>query len=159
MKTNPRFRALAVLSILSGVLLLLDAYGYLNGIYKLWPAFPLILGIGLFLLFFQKHRQEVALLGIGAYLVCASIFFFYLNFTSWAILADAWPLFIGFLGISFLAPVVLGRKRRIFTPIALFLIFLCAVFILVISVDSKLWPISLILFGICLLLIGRFDRK
>ena len=158
MKTKLRYRALAIISIVCGALMLLDTYGYLGGVYKLWPVFSLILGVGLCLLYFKKQRFEIALLGIGTYFICVSFFFLFLNYTSWSILTDAWPLFIGFLGLSFLAPVIFGKKRGIFVLIALFLIFLSSIFILAFSADSKLWPISLILFGICLLLVGRFDH-
>jgi hypothetical protein len=158
MKTKFRYRPLAIISIICGALMLLNTYEYLHGVWKLWPVFPLIVGAGLCLLYFKKQRFEIVLLGIGTYFICISFFFLFLNYTSWNILTDAWPLFIGFLGLSFLAPVVFGKKRGIFIFIALFLIFLSLVFILAFSADSKLWPVSLVLFGICLLLVGRFDQ-
>lgn len=159
MSKHPTTRVLAVLTILTGLILLSESYGYLSGIYRIWPVFPLILGTGFILLFLRRNRFDTTLVAIGTYLVCASILFFYLNFTDWVRLADLWPLFIGFLGLSFLAPIIWGSKRGIYIPIALFLIFLCGVFLLVFSVDTRLWPVSLVLFGICLLLIGRFERE
>lgn len=159
MKAKPTTSILAILCILSGCILLLESYGYLSGIYRIWPVFPLILGIGFCLLFFRKNRNDAALLGIGIYLVCVSVLFFFLNFTSWGVLTDIWPLFIGFLGFSFLAPIIWAQKRGVFIPIAFFLLFLCGAFLLVFTVDIRLWPISLVLLGICLLLIGKFDRK
>ena len=159
MKIKMRYRPLAILSIICGALMLMDTYGYLGGVYKLWPVFPLILGVGLCLLYFKKQRFDFALLGIGTYFICISFFFLFLNYTSWSILVDAWPLFIGFLGLSFLAPVIFGKKRGIFIFLALFLIFLSSIFVLAFSANSKLWPISLVLFGICLLLVGRFDQN
>ena len=158
MKTKMRYRPLAIICIICGALLLLSAYGIIGEISKLWPVFPLILGVGLCLLYFKKQRFDFALLGIGTYFICISFFFLFLNYTSWSILTDAWPLFVGFLGLAFLAPVIFGKKRGIFIFLALFLIFLSSVFILAFSADSKFWPISLVLFGICLLLVGRFDQ-
>jgi len=157
MQTRPTTSILAILCIISGSILLFESYGYFKGIYLFWPVFPLIMGIGFFLLFFRKNRQDSALLGIGAYLVLVSMLFFFLNFTSWSILANIWPLFIGFLGLSFLAPIIWARERGVFIPIAFFLLFLCGAFLLVFTIDTRLWPISLVLLGICLLLIGKFD--
>lgn len=158
MKTRPTSRVLAVLAICTGLILLLEGYGYLSGIYRLWPLFPFILGTG-FIFLFLRNRSDTTIVVVGTYLVCASILFFVLNFTTWALLADLWPLFIGFLGLSFLTAVIWGGKRGVFILISFFLILLCGVFLLVFTVDSRLWPITLVLFGACLLLIGRFDRK
>ena len=157
--TRATTRTIAILSILCGVVLILESYDYLEGIWRLWPIFPLILGIGFILLFFNRGRADAALLGIGTYLVCCGAFFFFLNVTTWALLAHLWPLFIGFMGLSFLAPVIWQGKRGIIVPIALFMLFLSGVLLLVVTVDNRLWPISLILFGACLLLLGRCDRK
>lgn len=158
MKTRSTTRILSILFILTGVILLLESYGYADGIYRLWPIFPFILGTG-FILLFLRNRSDIALLIIGTFLACTSILFFIFNFTTWRALADFWPLFIGFLGLSLLAPVLWGGKRGIFIPLAFFLILLCGAFILVFTVDTRLWPVSLILSGICLLLIGKYDRK
>lgn len=157
MKTRPTTSILAILCIISGSILLFESYGYFEGIYRIWPVFPLIMGIGFLLLFFQKSGHDSALLGIGTYLVLVSALFFFLNFTSWSILANIWPLFIGFLGLSFLAPIIWAGKRGVFILIAFFLLFLCGAFLLVFTIDTRLWPISLVLLGICLLLIGKFD--
>ncbi len=158
MKTRPTTRILSILFILTGLILLLESYGYANGIYRLWPTFPFILGTG-FILLFLRDRSDITLLIIGTFLVCASILFFIFNFTTWRALADLWPLFIGFLGLSLLAPVLWGGKRGIFIPLALFLLLLCGAFILVFAVDTRLWPVSLILSGICMLLIGKYDPR
>ena len=158
MKTRPTTRILSILFILTGLILLLESYGYASGIYRLWPIFPFILGTG-FILLFLRDRSDITLLIIGTFLVCASILFFIFNFTTWRALADLWPLFIGFLGFSLLAPVLWEGKRGIFIPLALFLLLLCGAFILVFTVDTRLWPVSIVLSGICLLLIGKYDRK
>lgn len=158
MKARPTTRILSILFILTGLILLLESYGYANGIYRLWPIFPFILGTG-FILLFPRNRSDITLLITGTFLICASILFFIFNFTTWRAMADLWPLFIGFTGLSLLAPVLWGGKRGIFIPLALFLLLLCGAFILVFTVDTRLWPVSLVLSGICLLLIGRCDQK
>ncbi len=157
METRPTTWILSILLIVSGAILLLESYGLVDGISRLWPVFPCILGIG-FILLFARKRSDVALPIIGTYLVCAGLLFFVLNFTTWHLLADLWPLFVLFLGLSFLAPVLWGEKRRIFAPLAFILILLGGAFLLVFTIDPRLWPATLILFGICLLIINRYDR-
>ncbi len=157
--SRPATGVIAVLSILSGLILILESYGIVHGFWRLWPLFPLILGAGFLLLYFHQARRDTLLMGLGIYLVCCAFLFFFLNYTSWTLLGDLWPLFIGFLGLAFIGPVLGGRWRRIFLPIALGLLLICGVFLLVATVDPRLWPISLVLFGGCLLLIARPDRK
>lgn len=152
-------KILATFCILAGLVLLLEGYGYLKGVYRFWPIFPFILGTGFILLFAKRLKNDFALLGIGIYTICVSIFFLILNFIGWQALSRLWPLFIGFLGLSFLGPIAFGKKRGVFVPIASFLILLCTFFILIFTIDSRLWPISLVLFGSCLLLVNHFDKK
>ena len=151
--------AIAILAILSGLLLILESYGVVRGLWRLWPVFPFILGSGFLLLWARQNRRDTALMGIGVYLVCCALLFFLLNYTSWSRLGDLWPLFIGFLGLAFLGPVVSGSGSRILLPIAFGLLLICGVFLLVATVDPRLWPVSLVLFGGCLLLIARYGRK
>jgi hypothetical protein len=157
--SRPTTKAIAVLAILSGLLLILESYGIGRGLWRLWPVFPLILGAGFLLLYAQQGRRDGLLVGLGIYLVCGALFFFFLNYTTWSRLGYLWPLFIGFLGLAFLGPVVSGSGSRILLPIALGLLLICGVFLLVATVDPRLWPVSLVLFGGCLLLIARYGRK
>jgi len=157
METRPTTWILSILLILSGVILLLESYGIVEGISRLWPVFPCILGIG-FILLFARKRSDITLLIIGTFLVWVSLLFFFLNFTAWRLLADLWPLFVLFLGFSFLAPVLWVGKRGVFVPLAIILIILGAAFLLVFTIDPRLWPATLVLFGISLLIINRYDR-
>jgi hypothetical protein len=156
---RPTTGAIAVLSILSGLLLILESYGVMRGIWRLWPVFPLILGSGFLLLYNHQNCRDALLVGLGIYLVCCALLFFFLNYTSWTLMGDLWPLFIGFLGLAFLGPVVSRSGSRVLLPIALGLLLICGVFLLVATVDPRLWPVSLVLFGGCLLLVARYDRK
>ena len=70
------------------------------------PLKPLLitsLGGGLVGIFHQRGRRESVFLGAGVYLICFSLLALYCSFTSWSRLAVLWPLFIGFLGVAFLA--------------------------------------------------------
>ncbi|MGC8755841.1 MAG: LiaI-LiaF-like domain-containing protein [bacterium] len=153
-----RYSVFASLCIVIGVLLILENYGYIKGVYNLWPVFPLVLGIGLYLLYSDRGKKDAVVLGMGVYLIQFSILAFYENYTSWSSMVHLWPLFVGFLGVSFLSVYISTGKGIIFFHLAVFLIGLCVVFFLIFSVDYRLWPISLVLFGISILLIKEFNK-
>lgn len=168
-----KFTALALLSIAAGTILTLDNFGVTSGAWRLWPVFPLFIGLG-GILFFRKqkaaspadrrvNRADPIPFGIGAYLVMVSIFFFYLNYTRWELLSKAWPAFIGFFGLSVLIASIFSEKKRRFALSGLFLTFLSVIFFMVFTLDARLWPISFILFGVWVLLIpgrqGIIDEK
>jgi hypothetical protein len=154
------FRILGILSIGVGVLLFLEQLDILTGVHKLWPIFPAFVGSGLVLLFFRRSRHDLLLLGMGAYLLVASAVFFICNFTSWSFLSQAWPLFVALLGlVSVLASAFAGKTRRVLWLSGLFLIIVAFVLFLVFTVNAKLWPISLVLFGTWVLLVTRAPRE
>jgi LiaF transmembrane domain len=154
-----RYNVLAVLCIGIGALLILENYGYVKGIYHLWPIFPLILGIGLYMLYVDKGKRNPTILAMGVYIIQFSALAFYANYTTWASMEYLWPFYIGFLGVSFLSVYIGTGKGMIFFHLGVFLIGLCIVFFLVFSIDYRLWPISLVLFGISILLIKEFNRS
>ena len=154
-----RYNVLALLCIAIGGLLILENYGYIRGVYNLWPVFPLILGIGFYMLYRDRGKKDLLLLAIGIYLIQFSVLAFYENYTSWSNMIYLWPFFVGFLGVSFLSIYVSTGKGIIFFHLAVLLIGLCVVFFLIFSVDYRLWPISLILFGISILLIKEFNKS
>ncbi len=149
---------LAIFSIISGLLLLGENYGLLPAVHKLWPLASGALGIG-FLLLYRRKKLESLLVGIGTYLICFSILALICNFTSWLILKDTWPLFISFLGISMLCIFIFAKRHILYFSIGSSLIMLSLVFFFVFSVDPLLWPLSLILFGISIILLNYFRTK
>lgn len=151
------FNILAGLLILSGIALLVEGSGFLQGIHNLWPMFIFVIGLGLVLMFYQNKR-DVGLIGLGASMIMLSIFFFYLNFTSWVILKDLWSIFIAIFSVSILL-CYFYNKKRIFLIIGLFGILLSIAFILIFAVSVSLWPVSLIIAGLFIYIISFFDRK
>jgi hypothetical protein len=143
-----------VLSVIAGILLLCENFGLLGRVHQLWPVFPAFAGLGFVMLFVQRGRCDTVLLGIGSYLLGLSVLFFALNFTDWALLARAWPVFIGLLGLSSLlvAPYAL-RAQEAFWISGIFLVLLASVFYLVFGVSPRLWPASLVLFGAWILVL------
>lgn len=154
------FRVLAILSIAVGALLLLEVAGMIEGVHLLWPVFPTAVGAGLVAAFFQRGRQDLLLLGIGAYLLVAAAVFFTCNFTTWTFLERAWPLFIAFLGlVSVLASLYAEKARRVLWLSGLLLNIIALVLYLVFQVTERLWPISLVLLGGWILLVTRARRS
>lgn len=154
------FRLLSILSVVVGVLLLLDHFGVLNGVHRLWPVFPALVGAGLLLLFRQRRRGDLILAGVGSYLVGVSILFFVCEFSSWSILARAWPAFVALLGFSsILASLFAQRTRPILASSGVLLILVAGVFLLVVEVNSGLWPMSLVLFGMWALLVASVRQR
>lgn len=145
-------RPLGIVLIVVGFLFLLETFNILKGVYKLWPVFPLILGIGFWILFANYGKKEIPLVGIGTFIVLISLLFFYLNFTFWSQLAHLWQLFLIFIGLSFLS-IYIYQKKGIFIYLSSLFIIIGFVFFLVFSITAKLWPISLILLGASLWLI------
>lgn len=153
-----RYNVLAVLCIGIGALLMLENYGFINGVYNLWPVFPLVIGVGFCMLYRDRNRRDLTVLAMGVYLIQFSALAFYENYTSWKSMAYLWPFFVGFLGVSFLAIYASKGTGTVFFHLGMFLIGLCGVFFLIFSVDYRLWPISLVLFGISILLIKEFNK-
>ncbi len=154
-----RYNVLALLCIGIGVLLMLENYGYIKGVYNLWPIFPLILGIGLCMLYVDKGKTNPTILAMGVYIIQFSALAFYANYTTWKSMEFLWPFFVGFLGVAFLFVYFSTGKGMIFFHLGVFLAGLCVVFFLIFSIDYRLWPISLVLFGISILLIKEFNKS
>ncbi len=157
-KISTRFNILAIALITASFLMLADTLGYFSGIHKIWPIFPALLGTGFILIFMNKGKVEIPMMGIGVFLVLISTFFFYLNYTAWINLKTLWPLFIGFIGIAF-GVSSLYTRLNVFKYISLGLVSLSISFLLIFSISYNFWPISITLLGISLLLVGIYEKK
>jgi hypothetical protein len=149
---------LAVILIVAGLILTLENTGFISGASNLWPLFPLAAGGGFLLLYFDRKMTDLALLFLGTVLVLLSLFFLYLNYTTWSRTATLWPVFLGIAGAGFL-PMYLGSHLRLFLFLAVGLILLAVVFYLVFGVSLALWPLSLVAFGGSLLFVNYYYLK
>lgn len=149
---------LAIFCIISGILLLGENYGLLPPVHKLWPLACTFLGTG-FILLYRKKKFESLLIGIGSYLIFFSILALVLNFKSWYLLKEAWPVFIIMLGLSLVSIFFFGNRHILYLILGLFLIMLSLVSFFVFAIDPLLWPLSLILFGISVLLLNFLKRS
>lgn len=155
-KVRNEFNILAFVLIFSGLVLLLESFGFLTGISNLWPIFPFIIGIGLLMLF--KTQRDIGLAWLGSFLVMLSLFFFYLNFTTWKQLVKLWPVFIAIFGLSFIA-CYFGERKKVFVVIGLFALLLSTAFTMIFGLSPRLWPVSLIIAGIFIYIISLSDKK
>jgi hypothetical protein len=157
MKNRSSTAFLSVILIITGIVITLENFRFLNGISRHWPALMLILGVGFSLLYFQRQRQDQVLIWLGTFINLNGLFFYYLNFTTWRSLAHDWPIFLLIIGISFI-PVSACKKKMIYVLSSLSFITLFLIFFLVFTVSAKLWPLSFLFLGIDLLIIEYVNK-
>jgi len=143
-----------VLLIAMGILFLIANFSRV-GMETLWPIFPLAVGIGFWIGYFND-RKNFGLLMPGSILVVVSLLFFYCNSSGWWHMEELWPVFIlapaaGFIAMYFGGP----RDQGLLIPAGI----LTAVGLIFLFVSSGLgdyWPVFLILAGILLIVLwGR----
>ncbi len=153
-----QFDIVAIILILCTPLLLLETFGVTRGMYKIWPVFPLVFGIGSVLIAFRTENRFPIMGGIGSFLILCSLFFFYLNLTSWSELATLWPVFVILLGLSFIISSVLNQSLVVrILGIATSLIGIAFTFIFTIS--YSFWPLAIALAGILIIIINHYPVK
>ncbi|MBN2384321.1 hypothetical protein JXQ70_15700 [bacterium] len=156
------FTPLGLTCILVGGLLILENYGLIPSISMWWPLFPFLVGLGMVRLFNDRGQQDLTLIGMATYLIAVSLFFFYLNWTNWIQLKELWPVFVGLLGLSFLAVFYFSRGkgsgRKLIIVLSIFLMILSLLLFIIFKVDARLWPLALVLFGISIILILLGDQ-
>ncbi|MEE9526016.1 MAG: hypothetical protein V3V78_05415 [Candidatus Woesearchaeota archaeon] len=156
MKQKRTLSVLAVILILIGLVITLENFNVIDGLSSHWPIFLLILGTGFSLLFTQK--KDPVMMWLGSLFVFLGLFFYYLNYNSWYSLAVLWPVFLGIIGISFILSG-LFTQNKILGFIGSSLVGLFLAFYLVFTISLKLWPMSLVVFGLSLLIIDYFNKK
>jgi hypothetical protein len=154
-----RYDILAGIFMIAGMLLLAENFEYIGNVGRLWPLTITISGIALVIAGRGRGNYGRGMIGSGVYLLLTSALFFYLNLTSWTLMADCWPLFVGFLGASIFASGAGGRRKGPLLFLSLFLILLSLAFFLIFSVDPKLWPTSLLFLGFSFLFLGRTKNE
>ncbi len=123
-------------------------------LYRLRPLILIILGSGLIKIFLIRKKRDAVFFGAGSYIVQFGLLSLWLNFRSWGMLHEAWPLFIGMAGVSFLLLYILKPSQRLFLFNGLFLLSVCAVFFLVFLVDSTWWWSIFIFIGLSIIATG-----
>ncbi len=148
-RTYTRF---AFLCIIIGLLLSVDSFLGVPIIYKFWPLLLAVLSLGFVGIFIRRNNREPVFLAIGIYILCFTGVALYCNFTSWSNLKLVWPLFITFLGISFLSAFLFSHRRYPLLLLGLLFVSLSIVFFLVFSLGGQYWWTVFILVGLSVLL-------
>lgn len=141
-----------ILMIIIGALLAVDSLLHLAFLYRLWPLIITLLGIGFIGIFQQRIRKEPPYLAIGVYLICFSGLALYCSLTTWAALGRLWPLFIVFLGLSFLASFYWHKTKRVLLLLGLLLSSIGVAFYFIFTIDPHLWWTIFLLGGISILI-------
>lgn len=147
----------AITLIIAAPIALLETCGIIKGIYKLWPIIPFTFGLGSTLIGIKYPKKDPIIFGIGIFVMLCSLFFFYLNFLSWGFLARLWPLFILMLGLSFIFSTIITKNSivRLLGSIISFIGIGCT---FVFTISYSLWPLTLALLGIIIVLINHLPN-
>lgn len=125
----------------------------------LWPVLVILLGVGFILLFEQRNRSDIVLLCLGVFFIECGAFFTYLNFTGWKNLRTQWPIFLGFAGICFMACHIARRRNRVYFYLGLAFIMAFISLFLIFTVSPQLWPVSLVILGVSLLIVNYYNNR
>jgi len=153
-----QFDIVAIVLISCTPLLLLETFGVTKGMYKIWPIFPFVFGLGSVLVALRPENRFPLMTGIGSFLILCSLFFFYLNLTSWSELATLWPVFVILLGLSLIISSYINKSNIVrVSGIGTSLLGISFTFIFTIS--YSFWPLSIALAGILILIINHYPIK
>jgi len=148
----------ASMLIIAGVLITLENFGIVRGVSFHWPILLTITGSGFIMLYFERYKNDYVLMWIGTFIFLLSLFFYYLNAFSWVRLSTLWPVFLGIVGFSFLSTSITTGKV-LFAYFAGVFISLFIIFTLVFTISVKLWPLSLAVFGLSLMIIEYIHSR
>lgn len=152
------YKKLGIVFIFLGLIFATETFFKIRILYKVWPVIITILGMGYIGIFYKRESREGFFLGIGVYLILFSFLALYCNFTSWKQLSFLWPLFVVFLGISFIAIVIFKLKNKLLLFLGLIMVSISITFFLTSSIHSKFWWSILIFLGISILVMGRRSK-
>lgn len=147
----------AILLIAIGALFALNTFLSIPIIYKLWPLLITTLSIGFLEIFVKRKKRDQSFLSIGTYLFCFSILSFYCNFTTWNNLGFLWPLFIMFIGITFLNIYIFFNLKKINLFLGILFILISILFFILFSNNSEYWWLVLILGGISIIITEKIS--
>lgn len=160
----------AILLILIGVFFLLTNLNVLPrvSIGQLWPAFPVLLGISMWVQFFVGRMRDPGLVAGGTIFLLSGLFFFLftLNLSApgleridWRDMGRLWPAFPTIVGFGLLLQYLVGglREHGLLIPVAILLIVGLGGFAFTLgnfptfNLIARYWPVFLIVLGIIVL--------
>lgn len=142
-----------IVFIIIGLFVLAESYFHLNlTIDNLWPLFILVPGLAFEISYFV-YRGEPGLLVPGGILSIIGLLFIFETATNWAYSKYTWPVYI-------LAPAVGlfqlyihgGREKGLLIPVSI----LTAIALFSFFSMSLSWPITKLIFGSALIILGVY---
>ncbi|MBN2105686.1 hypothetical protein JW835_16735 [bacterium] len=146
-----------IILIVVGVIFLLVNFSDVS-MSHLWPFFPLTVGIGLVLGYFQ-NRDNLGFLMPGVVLITISLLFFYCAISGWHHMSQLWPVFIWAPAGGFIAMYFGGSRDRGLLMPAGILGLIGFIFIAVNYRISNFLPVVMIAVGAFLVLSQIFSGK
>ncbi|MBN1783286.1 hypothetical protein JW948_19280 [bacterium] len=125
---------------------------------RLWPAFPMLVGLSFWAAYLQK-RGEAGILMPGTILVVISLLFFFCANAGWDHMARLWPVFVLAPAAGFVAMYFGGnRDKNLLFPAGI-LGLIGSIFLAVGFGLSNYWPLLMILAGVLLILTELLSGK
>lgn len=145
------------------------AIAQLGGWDKIWPIFPLFVGVALLVSYGLGRFRDggLAFLGTAATLIGLFFFGFTLGFWEWGDMENLWPVFPIIGGLAFI--VLFFAERRTGRDWGVLGVGLAAIIVGVIAIAAKqgmlpediwkYWPVLLIMVGLFALVGGLLTRS
>ena len=88
---------------------------------SLWPLFPVLAGLGLFVSYLVSGAKDGGLAFLGTLAILSGLFLFgfTLGVWTWEEMATLWPVFLAIVGIAFLVAFLAERRSRDFGVLGL----------------------------------------
>jgi len=159
----------AVILIALGLFFLVANLGMVNvDIDQLWPIFPAILGLGMWVQFFVGRMRDPGLVTGGTIFLLTGVFFFLftlrldlpgLGRVSWGDMGVLWPAFPTIVGVALLLQYLVGglRDHGLLVPVTILLIVGLGGFAFTLRgfptfrLIADYWPVLLIVVGVLVL--------
>ena len=146
-----------IVLILVGVLLLFGNMVSFLSIEKLWPLFMMIPVVIFISLLLQDFKTNYGVIMPGTLLTFLTIYFIWLNFTSWDNVATTWPNFILAPAAGLFALYLANREKGLLIPVCI-LSAIAAVFYGMLLKSNMVAGIAFLAGGL-ILFISSFLRK
>lgn len=129
------------------------------GMDRLWPLFPMAVGIAFWTGWFL-NRRNTGFVMPGTILVVLSLLFFYCNWFGWDHMNTLWPVYILAPGLGFVAMYLTGGRQDRGQLVPALILGLVSVLMFFFSLGfSEYWPVFLIMIGIFMVLLSRRPIK
>jgi len=140
--------AWGIFLVIAGVIFLAGTLSN-YGLERLWPLFPLAIGLA-FILKVVFNRENVSGLMPGSLLTVVALLLFYCNSYGWDHMVSLWPVFIIAPAVGFFALYFAGQREKSNLISGAVLAGIGILFLVANSRLGQFWPVILIVIGLVL---------